>query len=192
MKKLLSVVCVVLLLTAVSCASKAQGGTTGPGIDNTDVPGFLVNPPQLEDSLLGIGIAKMSNMNMSRNMAENRARVAISQQLSTHVRNMIDDMASESEGDRSTVLNFSQSVSRSLSEANLVGTKVIENYVAKDGTFYCLMSYSIGAAQKLAEDQINFNKSKAEYAAARNIVAQEQMDAAFDKLSGTKPFVVQE
>jgi hypothetical protein len=103
---------------------------------------------------------------------------------------MIEDNASEVETDPATALAFAETTGKILAEAKLIGTEIEENYVAKDGTVYCLVSYSEAAAQKLATDV--FNRQKAEYAAFRNWDAQNRMEAAFAKMRDEEPYVVSE
>jgi hypothetical protein len=190
MKKLSFVLAVAAMfaVTLSSCASK--GGMSGPGLADLDIPHFMISPPKAGEMVYGIGSAKMSTMNMSITMADNRSRVSISQKLSSDVQNMIDDFSSEVEGDKTTAINYAQSVSRTLSEYKLLGTEVQERYVAKDGTVYTLMGFSFAAAEKLANDALAFNQKKAEYAAVRNMVAQDQMAEAFAKKTQANPFSV--
>jgi hypothetical protein len=133
----------------------------------------------------------MSTVSMSLTMAENRARQAIARKISSDVQNMIDDFASEVEGDKTTAINYAQTVSRTLAEAKLQGTEVVENYQAQNGTIYCLMEYDAAAAARLVEAE--FNKNKAEYAAVRNAMGQADMQQAFrEKAAKSDPFTVNE
>ena len=192
MKKF-SVVLIVAALVAValsSCATKKGQGAVGPA-DAADMPKWFLNPPRSEDTIYGVGVAKMSSITMTKTMAENRARQAIAQKISSDVQNMIDDFASEVEGDTSTAINYAQTVSRTLAQAKLQGTEIVENYAAKDGTLYCLMEYSAAAAARLVDAE--FNKNKNEYAALRNMTGQQDMQQAFkDQAAKSDSFKVAE
>jgi hypothetical protein len=186
-----SVVLVVAALVAVALGSCATGKGTVGAVEVSDMPKWFLNPPRSEDKVYGVGVARMSSVNMTKTMAENRARQAIAQKISSDVRNMIDDYASEVEGDTSTAINYAQTVSRTLAEAKLQGTEVVENYAAKDGTLYCLMEYSAAAAARMVEAE--FNKNKNEYAAVRNMMGQQDMQQAFkDRAAKSDPFTVTE
>ena len=200
MKKLHSLVstvalvaCAALLFALAGCASKPapeQAPVSGPGIqEDSDWPEFVKVPPVNSDMIFGVGAAKLSQKSASLNMAQNRARVAIAQKISTTVRNMIDDYSAEVEGDSSAAENFSRSVSRSLTEATLTGTEVIRQEQTKDGTVWVLMGVSKGDVNKLAADTVNAEKLK--YAEFQNWNAQRDMEAAFAKDSG-KPEIVRE
>ncbi|MCL2380458.1 MAG: hypothetical protein FWC64_02560 [Treponema sp.] len=81
----------------------------------------MSNPP--DDAYVGIGTARAGNLNMARQIAENRARVSIAQQIDSSVMNMIEDYAAGSDMEPEAMLSFQQTVSRTLAEADLRGTR---------------------------------------------------------------------
>lgn len=160
-----------------ACAS-----TSGSSVPK-GAPDFVLNPPQSDTVIYGVGYAKLATTNMGLTMAETRARAAVARELGTVVKQMIDDYAadaSEVSGNKGEAEAFAQSVSRSLSGADVKGAKVIRREQTDDGTWWVLVSYDKTAAEKDALAQLN--KDKVNYAAFKNWNAQRDMDAAFDKL----------
>jgi hypothetical protein len=81
------------------------------------------------------------------------------------------DNASDAEG-------FQRSVSRTLSQTKLSGTKVVKRDKV-DGTWYALVSLSKVDAAKQVSDVIN--KEKLNYAEYKNWNAQRELEANLDK-----------
>jgi hypothetical protein len=176
MKKLFGVLIVLAsILVLMGCGSSpaASGG-------GSNLPDFILNPPDDEDVIYGVGIAKMANDSMGMQIAENRARVSISQQIDSRVRNMIDDYQAQAgdSGNSSDAEGFQQVVSRTLSQTKLAGTKTVKRDKV-DGTWYALVSISKADAAKQASDVIN--KEKINYAKFQNWNAQRDLDAALAK-----------
>jgi hypothetical protein len=110
-------------------------------------------------------------------ISENRARVSISQQIDSRVKNMIDDYQAQA-GDSDNPADaegFQQSVSRTLSQTKLTGTKVVKRDKI-DGTWYALVSLSKTDAARQAAAVID--KEKLSYAKFQNWNAQRDMEAA--------------
>ncbi|MDR2864956.1 MAG: LPP20 family lipoprotein [Spirochaetaceae bacterium] len=181
MKALLTVLCFTgISFFVLSCASNSSV--------RVDVPDFVRNPPKDKDLIYGVGSAKMANDYMSKTMAENRARVAITQKLSSIAKTMIEDYSAQVEGDKSTFLNFSDSVNRTLSQAKLSNTEIVEELPATDGTWWVLMSMKKSDADK--DLSTVFDREKLNYAAFQNWNAQREMDAAFARQSTQSPVIV--
>jgi murein DD-endopeptidase MepM/ murein hydrolase activator NlpD len=173
MKKLFGILIVLVsILVLMGCGSSpaASGG-------GSNLPDFILNPPDNEDVIYGVGIAKMASDSMGMSISENRARVSISQQIDSRVKNMIDDYQAQA-GDSENPADaegFQQSVSRTLSQTRLSGTKVVKRDKI-DGTWYALVSLSKADAAKQASDVIN--KEKINYAKFQNWNAQRDLEAA--------------
>jgi hypothetical protein len=176
MKKLFGVLIVlasIMVLMACGSSPAASGG-------GSNLPDFILNPPDNEDVIYGVGIAKMANDSMGMSISENRARVSISQQIDSRVKNMIDDYQAQA-GDSdnaSDAEGFQRSVSRTLSQTKLSGTKVVKRDKI-DGTWYALVSLSKSDAAKLASEVIN--KEKINYAEFKNWEAQRELEANLNK-----------
>jgi hypothetical protein len=176
MKRMEKAACLVLacvLAAAVfGCASKSASGANPP----RDLPDFVLNPPDNEDVIYGIGGAKMATAQYSLQNAENRARVSIAQTIGATVRNRMVDLQQGSEDDP-VLQQFQQSISETLTKAELSGTKVVKREVAPDGTYWVLMSLPADEAKRAAIKALgqNPNKKLADQAIA-------DMDAAFEKL----------
>jgi hypothetical protein len=190
MKKIVVVLCALCAaVLTVGCASKKADAPAPAAGPVSYLPDFVMNPPSGDDVIYGVGVAKMSNLNQSMTMAQNRARVSIAQQIDAQVRNMIDDYTAGIEGGKpADAEGFQRSVSRTLTEAKLSGTKVIQQAQGTDGTFYCLMAINKTDVKQQTEEVINAEKIK--YAEFQNWNAQRDMDAAFAKPA--TPVVVKE
>ena len=147
-KKLLVILTLLIVFTAAGCASKPapQPKQPDPAPQTqvlADVPQFFLMPPTAEDALYGVGVAKMSSLDMSRTMALSRARDDIARQTSLQVKNAITDYAQEAGVDSSQTIKFVETVSRQIADTKLQGAKPKEMYAAKDGTIYALVEYKL-------------------------------------------------
>jgi hypothetical protein len=193
MKKLFGVLFVsASILVLMACGSSPSSGSSPRRGRLAGVPAFVINPPQAEDVIYGVGAADYDDVNMAITMAENRARVSIARELDSRVKGMIDDMTQAAGASREDSLSFAQTVSRTLTEARLSGARRVETGEADDGTIYVLVSMKKADASKQASDIINREKIK--YAAFENWNAQRDMDAALDKYkyNGENPPIVDE
>lgn len=145
-----SILTIAMLLAA--CASAPPPAEPAPPpveeekpAKKLDLPDFLLNPPVYEDQVVGIGIAKMSNLNMSRTTATMRARADIAYQMSSRVESMLTDYFQEAgSGDDTQSITFVESISKQITEFELKGAKSADFYLAEDGTVYQLVLYPKG------------------------------------------------
>lgn len=126
-----------------------------------DVPQFFLMPPTAEDAFYGVGVAKMSSLDMSRTMSISRARDDIARQVNLQVKNAITDYAQESGAESSQTLKFVETVSRQIAEAKLQGAKPKEMYAAKDGTLYALVEYRLDNFKEDAAEVFKRNEEAA-------------------------------
>lgn len=89
-------------------------------------------------------VAGVSNINMARESAANRARVEIARQLETRVASMMKDYQSTAAAgvpltDGMSDEQYITSVSRTISEASLSGAEIKEMWAANTGTIWVLM-----------------------------------------------------
>ncbi|MBN2658200.1 MAG: hypothetical protein JXR86_14165 [Spirochaetales bacterium] len=139
----LSVLAMFLLIT--SCATTAYNNApVAEEMDMRDVPEWLINPPMYEDQIVGIGIAKMSNLNMSRNTAAVRARTDIAFQMSSRVESMLTDYYQEAGTESTQAIQFVESITKQIAEYDLKMAQNADFYLAKDGTVYQMVLYPKG------------------------------------------------
>jgi hypothetical protein len=184
MKKIFGVLVVLVsVLAFMGCASSPA---SAPG---NDLPDFVRNPGKykIEGAFVGIGSAKFSTANMTMTMAETRARAAIARKISSTLKNMIDDYNAEVEGDPAAAEQFSQVVTRALSQANLSDTEVEMADYGADGTYYVLMSMPKRSA--IAPANTAIDREKLQYAKFQNWNAQRDMQAAFAAENGDPEIV---
>ena len=142
-KKTLILLTAVLLIVSIGCGSKPA---PAPPPDEkpaamADVPSFFLMPPTAEDAFYGVGVAKMSSLDMSRTMALARARDDLARQVDLQVKNAITDYAQEAGVDDTQTLRFIETVSRQIADTKLQGARPKEMYAAGDGTIYALVEY---------------------------------------------------
>jgi hypothetical protein len=171
--------------SAPGAAAPAQAAPA-PAPD-PNMPEWLNDFPP-EDALWGIGSAKQSTDNMSMTMAENRARVSISQQLSSMVQNMITDYTRDAGTSNSQAsISLQESVSRTMSEAKLTGAKPIKRWKGPDGTWWYLLEYKKADAAKQAADI--FATEAEQYAEFKTDQALEMMESQLAKNKEKPPVV---
>jgi len=180
---------VVALTVAVGLIASSCG--TGPAAQQQQAaplreditPDFVAqaqdHPPG--NAFLGIGTGSALTQAASRSMAENRARVSLAQQMNSSVRNMIIDYTGTSEIEPA-MLQFFETVSRTLAEANLVGTR------PNTRTFRVGSSYESWTVMTLTTSDAHraiANASEAQRALAPHATAAlwglERMDALFEQ-----------
>lgn len=145
---------IVSAVVLLSCAS-------GPRIPR-DIPDFYLNPPVADESIFGVGDAKMSSLSMSRTMALSRARDDIARQVEVLVKNAITDYAQAAGAGRTAqTLNFAESVSRQIVEITLQGLRTVEVAAGKDGTIYALVEYPAESFFKESENVFIRNEEAA-------------------------------
>jgi predicted outer membrane protein len=189
-------VAAVLALPLAGCASapKSAGASAPLGKGLGGVPAF-VNDAYLnasEDVLIGVGTYKigndMSRMGTGKTFAETRARADVSRQLSTIVKNMVNDYTAVSEIDPSAALSFQETITQSLSKSELRGAKAIKIDTDGNGLLWVVIEYSKSAAANEVNQAVNAAKLAVPAAATFN--ALERMNTAFDKEAGGGPVPV--
>ncbi|MDR1147673.1 MAG: LPP20 family lipoprotein [Spirochaetaceae bacterium] len=185
---------VALLLSLAGCASApaAPSGSMGKGLSG--VPSF-VNDAYLnasEDVLIGIGTYRIGNdmtkMGTGKTFAETRARADISRQLSTIVKDMVNDYTATSEIDPSAALSFQENITQTLSKAELKGARTVKLERDDNGLLWVVMEFSKSAAA----NEVNQAAAAAKLAipAAAAFDALQRMDTAFSKEAGGGPVPV--
>lgn len=164
LKKIIIVFSLVTLVFFAGCASKPEPKPIQPEPQPqtlADVPQFFLMPPTAEDALYGVGVAKMSSLDLSRTMALARARDDVARQTSLQVKNAITDYAQEAGVDTTQTIRFVETVSRQIADTKLQGAKPKEMYAAKDGTIYALVEYKISNFTEDAAEVFKRNEEAA-------------------------------
>ena len=171
MKKLFLVYATLVITTFTACAGPGSGSTEGRG--SSDMPGWFLVPPTTEDALYGVGQAKKQNPSLARQAATARARTEISQAVNVKVSSMLKDFMQESGvGDNAQALEFTESVTKQVTDNSLQGSVVKEAYVAKDGTMFILVEYPLASMRQDA-----LNAAKKEEALYNEFKARQGFDA---------------
>jgi hypothetical protein len=153
MIKILPISLTVLLLAFAGCASSGSGSTEQRG--SSDMPSWFLVPPTSEDVLYGVGQAKKQNPSLAKSAATARARTEISQGVNVKVSSMMKDFMSESGiGENAQALEFSEAVTKQVTDNALAGSVIKEAYVAKDGTVYILVEYPLNSIKQNALDAV--------------------------------------
>ena len=152
---------VFMLSMLVGCGQKAKG----PVVGGAEVPVWYLNP---EDFLVekygneasyffGTGQSTKEVASLAKQTADSRAVMEVARQVGLEAKAKIADYMAQSgaSGDDPGLLEFTESVSKQLAEANLIGCKVVQRAVSVDGkTYFALAVYSLADAQKLMAEQM--------------------------------------
>jgi hypothetical protein len=172
----------VVLMTG--CASSPKAAL----VPDPNVPDFVLNPPMQEDTIFGIGSAKLSSVNQALITAEERARQSLAFQLNANVQAMIVDYIRAAKTEHApTSLEFAETIGRQVSHMTLSGAIPVRRQKTPDGTFWVLVSYSKADATKILAGIIE--QEAARYAEFKALDAHKMMDQQLMRIS-TKPEVV--
>ena len=149
----------LISLIAISCAGP---GATNSGSteerESKDIPDWFLNPPTAEGYLYGVGEAKKQNPTLATKTATSRARAEISEIVRVKVSSMLKDFMQESgAGGNASALEFSEAVTKQVSDNTLIGSSIKESYVAEDGAIYILVEYPMN---NIKDDVLGAAKGK--------------------------------
>tara|TARA_B100002052_G_scaffold122511_1_gene112732 strand:+ start:973 stop:1587 length:615 start_codon:yes stop_codon:yes gene_type:complete len=165
------------LMLIVGCAGTKT-------ISKSDVPDWYLNPPKYEGLFVGVGDALRPQMSLSKKVATNRARVEISEAVATEVKSVLKDyMQASGIGSEASALEFTESVSKSLSNKVLNGS-IIEKTEIKDGRVFVMVTYDINEVRTIAKETAR-NAAKKEEALYNEFKARqgfESLDKEFDEM----------
>jgi hypothetical protein len=179
MKKSVPMLLISLLVFSFVGFGCASTQSAGPGADSNEMPPWLNEIPP-ENALWGIGIAKQSNLSMSKTTAEARGRVSIARQLNSYIQAMFTDYNRDA-GTSGAQANVSlqEDISRQVTNLQLTGSTPIRNWVAKDGTYWVL----IECPKSTVKDSVSgiIDNEAAQYAEFKASQALEMLDAQLAK-----------
>ena len=151
----------IIILFIVGCSSSKPGGSS------SDMPSWFLMPPNSEGFIYGVGQANKQNPSLSKQAATARARTEISQSVNVKVASMLKDFMQQSGvGDDAMATEFTESVTKQVTNNSLKGSTVKEAYVAKDGTMYIMVEYSMNSLKQAAvsaakKEEALYNEFKA-------------------------------
>jgi len=129
MKKIGMLVFIVIVygMFTDGCGGSSQSAAPPP----PTAPEWVTKPPRSADAIYGIGLANIgADVVLARQKAEDAARQEIAKVIDTRVKNMMDRFMQEHQDlvnpDSQTSTDFTQQVSRSVSQASLSGCQIEE------------------------------------------------------------------
>jgi hypothetical protein len=173
MKKGVIALLAVMLLGLSACSS-----TTPPKVVG-GVPEFVrqwyLNAP--EDTLIGVGTAKLASVSQSKTVAETRARAEISRQMQSIVKDMVRDYQAASEVDLSAALAFQETITVALSKSTLVGSRIVDFNSDEKGAVWVYVS--LGKSDVVQEINQAAAAAKLRTPALASFDAEARMNQAF-------------
>jgi hypothetical protein len=174
---------IILLITALvfmGCASKP------PAVSDPDMPPWINEQPP-EGMLWGIGVSSNAQQNMRLTMADSAARQDIARQLQVLAQGMVTDYAREAGGiDNTAAMQFQETVSRQIAQANLQGAVRDLVWTTPDKKTLWMrlrMSKEDAAKTAAAESQKAIESEAARYAEFKAMDALKMMDQQLEKNS---------
>src|SRR3989339_66943 len=122
-----------LSLMLVNCGGTKEAAP----VDQSGMPAFVLNPPSAPGKLYATGIAKKASPQLAKDIADLNAKTEIAKILGQKISNMTSQFMQESGINSPEVTEFSQSVTRSITDQNLIGV-VIERREFVNGSMYSL------------------------------------------------------
>jgi hypothetical protein len=108
---------IIVLMTALVF----MGCQSAPAVSDPDLPPWINEQPPA-GMLWGIGVSSNAQQNMRLTMADSAARQDLARQLQVLAQGMVTDYAREAGGiDNTAAMQFQESVSRQIAQANLQG-----------------------------------------------------------------------
>ncbi|MDR0377417.1 MAG: LPP20 family lipoprotein [Spirochaetaceae bacterium] len=157
------------VVTAAAMVLMIAGCASAPAASQQaapERPDWVINPPEDEELIYGMGSAVSANESRGWKLAANRARLDISYQLTTIVEGMqIDYQLQAGNDDVETGQEFFQDISRQLTAHVLSGAKVVKRGDGNDGKYYVLTSYSVSAVRDSVKSMAETAAKKAEISA---------------------------
>ena len=173
-KGFVSILILVLAFLVFGCGSSPQK------VSDPSMPPWINERPP-EDMLWGIGVADNAQVQMRMTMADSRARQDLSRQLQVLTQGMVTDYAREAGGINNTAaLQFSETITRQLSQATLSGAVREQVWTAPDNkTLWTRLQMSKADAAR--EIQKAVDSEAARYAEFKAMDALKEMDFQMQK-----------
>lgn len=184
MKKVIIMVAIAVAMAVVAgCASAPE--QDAPPSGRTGVPGFVLNPPQADDAIYGVGVGTSSRIDMARRQATGRAREDIAFQMNAAIQASIVDYAQEAgaDGNDPQVISFYETVSRQVTDTTLEGATPEEFDYDDDGNLWALVVLPKSSMLNAAAEAFQRNED----AAFAQFQADQALQALDNRLQNTPP-----
>jgi hypothetical protein len=179
MKKVTGIM-LMAALVFMGCASKPAT------VSDPDMPPWINEQPP-EGILWGIGVSSNTQQNMRLTMADSAARQDLARQLQVLAQGMVTDYAREAGGiDNTAAMQFQESVSRQIAQANLQGAVRDLVWTTSDKkTLWMRLKLSKEDAARTAAEQTQkaIESEAARYAEFKAMDALKMMDQQIEKNS---------
>ena len=119
--------------TIIGCAHDKSAAVH----DDSGMPSFVLNPPVEAGKLYGTGIAKKESPQLARDIADLNAKTEIAKILGQKISNLTKQFMQESGVSTPEATEFSESVTKSVTDQNLVGCQIVKRD-QKNGSVYSL------------------------------------------------------
>jgi hypothetical protein len=161
-KAVFGLIVAVMVIATAGCGSSPSVSSAA----RADRPAWVLNPPQDDEKIFGMGSAVSTSESRGWSMAENRARTSISYQVTAIVEGMQEDHSKQSGNDGAEIgLNFFQEVSRQITANVLTGARVEQRGISSNGTYYVLVSFSASALKNAGAAAIRSAAQEAQVSA---------------------------
>ena len=193
MKKIALMMCAALVFFAVGCGKQTQTEelkvqVPAPAPEHMCIPEWEVNPPNSADGFYASGQAKLKLPALTREAADTRAVKEVGRHVETKTSSMLKDFMQQSGADDdASVLQFVQSVSKTVSSQTVENARIVKRQFCPDGTIYSLAFYPADSYRKELKAEA---KANAKLAAIKHNLydefkankALEDLDKEIDKL----------
>ena len=198
MSKLSNVLlCSVLTLGLAACetnppAKPKVADCVFPGTQDA-APGWICDEPVegVEVSAVGVAEPSQAGEGFMKQMAQTDARVQLAQRVKVHIANMIKQYAETTgAGKDETVDKVNTSVTKQITDQDLVGTRIYKSRVGTNGKMYVLVGIDAASASKITEAAVktSMNNDRALWQKFQAGKAQDEMaaDIAKQKVEAAK------
>ncbi|MDR2794008.1 MAG: LPP20 family lipoprotein [Treponema sp.] len=169
---------VALSLTVAGCGSAPA--PSGAAQAKKMLPSFVLNPPAAEGVVYGVGASTSQDSALALRQAKERAKVDLAAKLSSQVKAMVTDYTRQAgTGQDVTDLKFYESISQSLTQANLSGLQDGSVEFTDDGTLWTFVRMSKADAAQAAATA--FESEASQYAEFKAMNALDAMNAQLSK-----------
>ena len=122
----------------------------------SDLPDFVLNPPVTDNSLYGVGYAKMSKLSLAKTVAATNARADIARQIETVVQASVTDYTQEAGvGDSTQVISYVESITREITDQKLNGARPVRYEQDVDGGLWVLMELPVSEVRTAVSDSFS-------------------------------------
>jgi len=189
MKKFLLLMMAMVMAFSVGCAKQYKAETAPPAPvaaapADMCIPEWETNPPSASDGFYASGQAQLKLAALSRETADSRAMREIGRQVESKTDSMLKDFMQQSGfGDDASVLEYVQSVSKSVSSQVLRGARVTKRQFCPDGTVHSLAFYPAASYKKEVKKDVKTEAIKKNlYDDFKANKAFEELDSQVDEL----------